>query len=91
MPDMPSKRSKKRIVKEGVRRLLEQPDWNPQNFLAGRDVEQGQAELGAAAKQERIFNEASTCSACKDAQDASGDASALCEHHLAEAMGFPED
>ncbi len=88
MTKLPSKRSKKRIVNEGVRRLLDTPDWNPQNFLAGREAERGRGEIAGSAKQERVFGEAEACAACDEARKDSGDTSALCERHLAEAMGF---
>ncbi len=67
--------------------MLGRPDWDPANFLAGREAERG--ELGGEGRRERVFGEAEVCSDCVEARRSSGDESALCERHLAEAMGFP--
>jgi hypothetical protein len=75
------------LVNDGVRRLLATPGWNPHDFVAGREAERGAAVPGASADGALVGADA--CQACAEARRASSDPTALCEHHLAEALGFP--
>ncbi len=86
VPDCPSKRARKRLVNDGVRRLLDTPGWNPHDFVAGREAERG--PVAPAPSAERALAGAEACEACAEARRTSADPSALCERHLAEALGF---
>jgi len=85
MPDRPSNRAKKRLVADGVRRLLDTPGWNPHDFVAGKAAERGAPALGATAA---TYSAADGCPACEAVRRSSGDLDALCEEHLAVALGF---
>ena len=37
---------------------------------------------------ERVYGESGACQACVEAREESGDETALCQEHFAEAMGF---
>jgi hypothetical protein len=84
MPDLPSNRAKKRLVADGVRRLLDTPGWNPHDFVAGKAAERGVTDSGA----NRALDDAAHCEACEATRRASGDPEALCERHLAAMLGF---
>lgn len=86
MPDLPSKRARKRLVNDGVRHLLATPGWNPHDFVAGREAERERAV--STPSPDRALDAAEACDACAEARKSSGDPSALCEHHLARALGF---
>ena len=62
------------------------PAWHDERNTSRGDmrVVQGFAELRA----ERVFGEAADCEACNKERQDSGDAEALCEDHLGEALGM---
>lgn len=86
MPEPPSKRARKRLVNDGVRRLLATPGWNPHDFVAGRESER--APGAPTDSGGRALDAAEACEACAEVRRTSHDPDALCERHLAEALGF---
>lgn len=88
-PPPPSNRARKRLVNEGVRRLLDTPGWNPHD-RAPSDPDPA-APAREALRQGRVTRAeaaAATCPDCEAARKASGDPTDLCPRHLAEAMGL---
>jgi hypothetical protein len=70
-----------------VRRLKQKQGWDPARMVSETPMERLQ-QLDQELKDEQVYAAASGCDACDVARKKSGDASALCDKHLAEAMGF---
>lgn len=87
MADLPrSNREKKRRIAIGVRELLARPGWNPHEHVSGLvDVARQAIETNRA---ENAFNNSEKCPECAILRRESGDPTAMCERHLAEAMGL---
>ncbi len=83
---MPSERQKKRAIAEGVRALRDRPGWDPRRFQAESRTERVKRSLEDARVSEAL-SDADQCPACKELRD-QGDAGALCQEHLREAMGL---
>lgn len=83
----PSNREKKRTVNEGVRRLLSTPGWNPYARREARAADEAREGGGGAGDRDRAYADAEACPDCREERRRTGDATALCERHLAEAMG----
>lgn len=80
--------SKRQIRKESraqAHKLRNDASWTAP---AGRDPMEKLQELDQQARDERVYGEAQECAACVQARAATGDETALCDAHLAEAMGF---
>ena len=61
------------------------------NWVDERQSERGNLRVQqafAALRAEHVFAEATACAACQAAREAAGDAEALCEPHLAQALGM---
>ncbi len=82
-----SQREKRRIAREGARKLQQKPGWNTTDFRA-RDPKEKLRELDQQVRDQAVYAEAGGCEACDEARAAADDDTALCETHLAEAMGF---
>jgi len=82
-----SNRARDRRVKEGVRALRNKPGWDPKAIQRKSPAEQLR-DLEQSERTEESYREAAGCEACQAEQRATGDATALCPHHLSEAMGL---
>lgn len=82
--DPQSNRQKRKAARQGAHKLARDPAWK----TVQSDPMQRLRELDQQARGERVFDEAQECAACRAAREETGDESALCETHLAEAMGF---
>ena len=82
-----SNREKRRIAREGARRLQKKEGWDTTAFKA-RDPKERLRELDQQVRDEAVYGEAGACEACVKARVEADDETALCEQHLAEAMGF---
>ena len=79
--------SKRQIRKESraaAHKLRSDVSWH----VAKTDPMEKLRELDQAARGERVYDEAAECQACVQARVLSEDETALCDTHLAEAMGF---
>ncbi|MBM4394987.1 MAG: hypothetical protein FJ087_04780 [Deltaproteobacteria bacterium] len=88
MQDGPgSRRQRKRVTAAGVRRLAGLAEWDP---AATPRVSAGERarEVFQSERSGRAYEVAEKCAACAAARRATGDPTALCEAHLAEAMGL---
>lgn len=85
--DKPSNRQKRKRVAAGVRALKSRPGWDPANHVS-ETPQDALARLDQESRSERVYGEGDACDACAEARGASGDDSALCDAHLAAAMGF---
>lgn len=83
---MTSNREKRKIARGGALKL-KGTDWDPAQFRAKTPAEKLQelvaSEIGATA-----YAEETECSDCLAERTRLGDDTALCETHLAQAMGF---
>lgn len=86
-----SRRARKRIVQEGVRRLLATPGWNPHARPPSDAPDAAARAALQAARIDAAQSDAAACDACAAARAASGDPTDLCPRHLALALGLPGD
>lgn len=79
-----SKRQRRKAAREGARKLRNDPAW----AAVAKDPAQKLRELDQELRGARVYGESDECPACVKAREAAGDETALCDEHLAEAMGF---
>lgn len=82
-----SRRQQKKIVEEGVRELRNKPGWDPSSFVS-TSAKEKLLVLDQQSAGERAYSEGAACADCQAAREQRKDDTALCERHLAEAMGF---
>ena len=76
-------------IKQEARRLRQKQGWNPHALATEQPLETMQRLNQEQANKKLYEDEArGACEACEDERVRSGDDTALCERHLAEAMGF---
>ena len=85
--DSDSKVGRRRVVKEGLRKLRAKPGWDPAATSRPSAAEELNrvSELGRA---DRLQSVASTCEACLARQAELNDATAYCDDHMREILGF---
>lgn len=86
----PSERQKKRVISQGLQQLKGKPGWDIEAFQQ-RNQGQGLRDLEQKMRDHQVYGEAQACQGCVAARQATDDDTALCDHHLAQAMGFGED
>ena len=67
------------------------PAWIEPAWIDERNLERGNMRVAqgfSKLRADAAFSEAETCPDCAAARAAEGDEEALCEHHLAHAMGM---
>lgn len=84
--DKLSNRQKRKLVSDGVRKLKARPGWDPATHDS-ESPEEAMRRLDQESRSNKAYSQEEVCPACEAAR-ADGDASALCESHLAAAMGF---
>ena len=81
---MTSNREKKHLIRHGVDALRAKPGWDPSRHATD-------SRLEAAIQADRtaqVYGAAAACAGCERERAATGDATALCDEHLAlAAMG----
>ena len=82
-----SNRQRKKNVAQGVRRLKAKPGWDPASRVR-ESPEGAMARLDQESRSGKVYAEGEACQACVAARAEDGDESALCDAHLAAAMGF---
>lgn len=82
-----SKRQKRQSIRHGAHNLRNKPGWDPTNFERDDPLERLR-DLSQQERTEASFNAAAGCAACQKEAETSGKDDALCQTHLAEAMGF---
>lgn len=70
-----------------LRRLRQKPGWDPAKHVTEAPLEQ-LMRLEQEARDALVYDAATTCAACTTARTTTADPTALCDAHLAEAMGF---
>ena len=71
-----------------VRKLMNKPGWDPKRHVSEQPLE-ALRRLDQEARNEEIFEAQSTqCEQCLALRAEQGDETALCQEHLAQAMGF---
>jgi hypothetical protein len=85
--DRPSKRS----ARASARRLRQRADWDPVKVLAARPSPQEQLDHQVQISQnESTYDQAEHCHHCVEARNTLNDVTALCDTHLAQAMGLAD-
>lgn len=82
--DEKSNRQRRKDAREGARRLRNDPAWQ----ALQRDPQERLRELDQRERDARVYADATGCEQCDALRAESGDETALCPDHLAEAMGF---
>jgi hypothetical protein len=82
-----SHRQKKKTIEQGVRELRARPGWDVEAFRPADPLEQLMA-LDQQVRDQKAFAKAAECTRCIEARQQANDDTALCDTHLAEAMGF---
>lgn len=83
----PKKPNQEEINRQ-VRQLMNKPGWDPRRHVSEQPLEALQ-RLDQEARNEEIFADASTqCESCQVLRAKLHDETALCQEHLAQAMGF---
>lgn len=84
---MTSNRQKKKIVQEGMRKLKSDPSWDAKNFTPADPMEKLRA-LDQQDRGDEVYGESTRCTECQQLRESTSDETALCDTHLAQAMGF---
>jgi hypothetical protein len=84
---MTSEREKRRIAREGAQKLKNQAGWDTSKFKAKDPMEKLQ-ELVAKEAAEGMAKAGEECEDCRKTREELNDETALCQTHLAKAMGF---
>lgn len=82
-----SQRERDRMIREGVRKLRRKPGWDP-SATPKPNPGQQLRELEQSERTEDSYRKAAECEACQLEQEKTGDETALCAEHFAEAMGL---
>lgn len=82
-----SKRAKDKLIREGVKALRRKPGWDPSALETKSPLEQLR-DLEQAEATTDSYDDAAKCEACEAERLRTSDDTALCEKHLAEAMGL---
>ena len=82
-----SKRQDRKKAREAAHKLRKDPSWNPSGFKA-KDPMEKLRELEAQEKSEEAMQASQECADCSAARKETNDDTALCDDHLAAAMGF---
>ncbi len=84
MSDEISNKQRRKAAREAAHKLRRDPAWQALKTSPMEKLE----ELDQKMRDARVYADAPRCEACATARENSGDDTALCEDHLAEAMGF---
>lgn len=82
-----SKRQDRKEARAAAHKLRKDPSWNPAGFKPS-DPRDKLRELESAERSAEAMEASSECSECAQLRATSGDETALCQEHLAAAMGF---
>ncbi|GMV44322.1 MAG: hypothetical protein AMXMBFR64_60380 [Myxococcales bacterium] len=74
-----------KAIKAAARSLRSRPGWDPQRRASETD-EQRLASAMQAHRNEGVYESAGACAACGELRAETGDATALCDEHLAAAL-----
>lgn len=88
-----SARHKKRVVQSGLRKLKNKPGWDVEAFRQRQGAQagtQGLRDLEQKMRGHQVYDDSAICEPCKKQRQRTGDKTALCEQHLAAAMGLDD-
>ena len=75
-------------IAEAARKLRSRDDWNPDRVLGARESPEEQLSREVAElRSESTYRKATDCKPCARARVEMADETALCEKHLAAALG----
>ena len=81
-----SNRARDKAIREGVKALRRKAGWDPR-ALEKKDPHDQLRELEQAENTNASYRRAAACEACQATRLKTGDDTALCPDHFAEAMG----
>lgn len=87
-PKSRSNRHKKRVIQQGLRELKNKPGWDVDAFLSGPTQAEKMRNFEQQLQSNQAFSQSEECQECLQLRQKSGDDTALCDSHLAAAMGF---
>ncbi len=79
--------SKRDDARKAAHKLARKTGWSVDDFEAKSPIEKLQ-ELDAKDRSKDTYEDSEACAECAKAREESGDETALCQEHLAAAMGF---
>lgn len=82
-----TKKPSRKSAREAAHALRQKSEWDTRKFVA-KDPLEKLRELDAAERPERVYKETEACDSCMEQREVSGDETALCQTHLAQAMGL---
>jgi hypothetical protein len=82
-----SNRQKKQLAKDGAASLRQKAGWDPSSFQKQSAKEQLR-DLSQQEKSAGAYQDADACQDCTKIRAELQDQTALCQKHLAEAMGM---
>ncbi len=82
-----SKRSRDKVLREGVRALRRRPGWDP-SALQKKSPSEALRELEQSENTKDSYQNAAGCEACQAERHRTDDDTALCAKHFSEAMGL---
>ncbi|MEM1022165.1 MAG: hypothetical protein AAGD10_10980 [Myxococcota bacterium] len=82
-----SRRSRDRAIREGLRKLKAKPGWDPSSTTSASPEDQLRT-LAQSERTDASYQKADACQACQAERRSTGDDTALCAQHFAEAMGL---
>ena len=82
-----SKRQDRKKAREAAHKLRKDASWDTSSFKP-KDPLEKLRELDAAEKSEQAMRASEACENCTKVRAETGDDTALCDDHLAAAMGF---
>ncbi len=86
---VPPKSLDMNAIKQEARKLKQKKGWNPDHFVTEDPLEKLR-QLNQEVANKALYDDAQkeSCPDCLEVRQKSQDDTALCEKHLAEAMGF---
>lgn len=82
-----SNRARDKAIREGVKALRRKAGWDPRALQKASPADQLR-ELEQSESTRGSYRKAAACEACQAARQKTGDDTALCPEHFAEAMGL---
>ena len=82
-----SKRQDRKEARAATHKLRKDPAWSVEGFKP-KGPREKLRELETAEKSAEAMEASSECTACAEVRASSGDETAICQEHLAAAMGF---
>ena len=81
------KRQQRKAARQGARDLRGRVGWDPKKMIRRQEPEEALRDLEQREQTESTYDAAESCPDCRSVREELGDQTALCERHLARALG----